>query len=120
MTTGTKTIKQKLFFSAMILAFMWVITGDLVSIHLKVIFGEKVDSNWHHPLAKTQKDDSTYKVLKHKADGSSKVKHLSFIGSHTIKISYASQDYHYYDANTQILHFQDVGFLFLRGPPSVS
>jgi len=120
MTTGTKTIKQKLFFSAMILAFMWVITGDLVSIHLKVIFGDKVKSDWHQPYAKTHKDDSTYKVQKHKTDGSSKIKHFSFITSNIINISLASRNYHYYDANTQILHFQDVGFLSLRGPPTVS
>ena len=119
MTTGAKTIKQKLFFSAMIIAFMWVITGDLVSIHLKVIFGEKIDSSWHHPFAKTHKDDSTYKVQNHKTDGSSKVKHLSFIGSHTTDIKLAANEYQYHNSNTQILHLQDVGFLFLRGPPSL-
>ena len=120
MTTQTKSIKQKLFFSAMILAFIWVITGDLVSIHLKVIFGEKVKSDWHQPYAKTHKDDNTYKVQKNKTDGSSKVKHLSFIVNDVLIISLRSHDYHYHNSNTQILHLQELGFLFLRGPPSLA
>lgn len=119
MTAKTKTIKQKLFFSAMALAFIWVIVGDLVSIHLTVYFGEIINSSWHHPFAKTHKDDNTFKVQKHKTDGSSKVKPLSFNSSNGFYIHHASSDYYYFDANTQILHFQDVGYLFLRGPPSL-
>jgi len=120
MTSVTKTIKQKLFYSAMVFAFMWVITGDLVSIHLKVIFGDKVKSDWHQPYTKTHKDDSTYKVQKSKTDGSSKVKHLSFIGSDVLRFSLTSNDYNYQNSNTQILRLQKLGFLFLRGPPSLA
>jgi len=119
MTTGTKTIKQKLFFSAMVFAFMWVITGDLVSIHLKVIFGEKVKADWHQPFAKTHKDDSTYKVQNHKSDGSSKVKHLSFITSKIIAINIVSRSYKYFESNNHSSYLQEIAFLFLRGPPSL-
>jgi len=118
MTKQTKSIKQKLFFSAMVLAFMWVIIGDLVAIHLELIYGNK-NSNWHQPYTKTHKDDQqTYKVKTQKTDGSSKVKHHSFISSSTSKTHIALQDYHYYNINTQLLHSQHLGLRYLRGPPS--
>jgi len=119
MTTGTKTIKQKLFFSAMVLAFMWVITGDLVSIHLEVIFGKQVDSSWHHPLAKTHKDDgATFKVKQHKSDSGNK--HLDFTNeAEYLPITLSKENL----ATSTLLQFtlhQYQQNLFLRGPPSLA
>jgi len=52
---------------------MWVIVGDLVSIHMELIFGTK-NINWHHPFAKTQKTDSAaFKVKKDKNGHEQKV-----------------------------------------------
>jgi len=117
MTTGTKTIKQKLFFSAMVLAFAWVITGDLVSIHLEVIFGKKIDSSWHHPFAKTHKDDSTYKVKNHKSD--SQNKHLDFVHE-AWELSLFQLINKSTNRITQLFtaHYQQQN-LCLRGPPSL-
>jgi len=120
MTTGAKTIKQKLFFSAMIIAFMWVIAGDLVSIHLNVIFGKNTDSSWHHPYAKTHKDDNTYKVKKLKSNASSKVKHLCFITPQVSSIQLASSNYLYLQLDHHTLHFREGESSLLRGPPSLS
>ena len=118
MTTGTKTIKQKLFFSAMVLAFMWVIIGDLVTIHLEVYFGKKVKGDWHQPYSKTHKDDTaTYKVKTHKTDGSNK--HLDFDDeTWALSIFHTSNK----SSNFIIYHFtahQQQKSLFLRGPPSL-
>lgn len=117
MTTGAKTIKQKLFFSTMVLAFMWVIIGDLVTIHLEVYFGKKINTCWHNPLAKTHKDDnSTFKVKNHKSDSQSK--HLDFDNETWVLSLFQSVGIsinsiaHYFTAHPQPQR------IFLRGPPS--
>ncbi|MCK5857002.1 MAG: hypothetical protein KAG64_05900 [Bacteroidales bacterium] len=120
MTTGTKTIKQKLFFSTMILAFMWVVVGDLISIHLDVIFDEQVDSNWHHPFAKTHKDDGkTYKVKSHKIDSASKSNHFAFVGNKYSELIKVSSTFNYYQNYCNLLSFQKYNIPLLRGPPSL-
>ena len=54
--------KYRLYFSAMIFAFLWVIIGDLVNMHIHVITGKDLYGH-HHPFAKTQKSEKkSFKV----------------------------------------------------------
>ena len=120
MTTKTKSIKQKLFFSAMIMAFLWVIIGDLVSIHLNVIYGE-TKSDWHQPLAKTQKTEKkTYKVGSHNSSDYSKLLHLSFIGENIYTLRIVSTKIANYTINTKSFQTFESLTYYLRGPPSLA
>ncbi len=120
MTTKTKSIKQKLFFSAMIMAFLWVIIGDLVSIHLNVIYGD-TKSDWHQPLAKTQKTEKkTYKVGSHNSSDYSKLLHLSFIGENLFVLKVFSNKISHFTFDIQAFRISEDQTLFLRGPPSVA
>ena len=120
MTTFTKSIKQKLYLSAMIIAFTWMIIGDLVSFHLELILGDN-QNHWHHPFAKTQKNDSkTYKVKSHKTDGFSKSGHFSFIGEKPYKLIINLDEYSIYHVNIRTHLFDKICTLFLQGPPVLS
>jgi hypothetical protein len=120
MTAVTKSTRQKLYFSAMIFAFTWMIIGDLVSFHLELILGDN-QNHWHHPFAKTQKNDSkTYKVKSQKTDDSSKSGHSSFIGEKPYKLIIHLNEVSIYNVNTRTLLFDKIFTLFLRGPPVFS
>ena len=61
-----RTTKYRLFLSTMIFAFMWVIIGDLVSMHIQVIYGDDIVE--HQPFTKTEKSDKkSFKVDNKKA-----------------------------------------------------
>jgi hypothetical protein len=63
--------KYRIFFSAMIFAFMWVIIGDLVSMHIKVIYGDDIQK--HQPFSKTDKSGKKdFKVKSTKTSNYSK------------------------------------------------
>jgi len=108
-------------FSAMVISFLWVIIGDLVSIHLKVYFGDTHSECQHHPFAKTNKSDTKYfKVKDHKSKDDSAVDHLSFISSISLKINIPiTVDFY----NSQIIDLSISEILVSvsqRGPPSIA
>ena len=66
-----RTTKYRLFLLSMIFAFMWVIIGDLVSMHIQVIYGD--DLVEHQPFTKTDKSDKkSFKVDNKKASNAVK------------------------------------------------
>jgi len=119
MTNESKSIRQKMFFSAMVIAFMWVITGDLVAFHLELIYG-KASNNWHQPYAKTHKDDvKVFKVKTQKADNSSKSKQLHFLIAKSFENYIVSQLISFSVASSGITQVVEVESRTLRGPPSL-
>ena len=63
-----KTTKYKLFLASMVFAFMWVIIGDLVSMHIHIIYDK--DIAHHQPFTKTHKSDKhSFKVDSKKDSG---------------------------------------------------
>ena len=78
-TTYNKLPKYKLFFGAMIFAFLWVIIGDLVNMHIRVITGEDLYGH-HQPYAKSNKTDKkAFKVKDKKAGNDSKDLDTNFL-----------------------------------------
>ncbi len=72
-----RTSKYKIFLSVMILSFLWVIIGDLVAMHIKLIYD--VDIQSQYPFTKTQKTDSkTYKTQKNKSSDDNQILYLDF------------------------------------------
>jgi len=71
-------IKHKLYLGLIIFSFVWVIIGDLVSMHMRVI--SHIDLQQHSPFAnihKTVKKDSKQKSYKYFDEGINF--HLDFI-----------------------------------------
>jgi hypothetical protein len=64
--------KYRLYFTAMVFAFLWVIIGDLVAMHIRVIAGIDL-YGCHQPFAKTHKEQKNFKVKSHKTIDGSKV-----------------------------------------------
>lgn len=60
--------KRKILLTSIIFfSFLWVVIGDLVAMHINVIYD--VDIYELQPFAKTQKsDEKTYKITKGKSD----------------------------------------------------
>jgi hypothetical protein len=104
----------------MMIAFMWVVIGDLVSIHMELIFGTK-NINWHHPFAKTQKSDSkTFKVKTDKKshhDGGPAVAILNEQQQNGFFESWMKQLY--FVEPDMALHLPCPG-MRMRGPPSLT
>jgi len=83
---GNKTSKYKLFLCVMIFSFVWVIIGDLVAMHIKVI--HDVDIN-RSPFSKTQKPDSKiYKSQKSKIFDDNTFLGLAFVVSAPKTLAY--------------------------------
>ncbi len=106
-------------FTAMVVSFLWVIIGDLVSIHLKVYFGDKYSECQHHPFAKTNKGDTKYfKVKDHKSKDDSSINHLVFIASNSININTLKAfDFYNYQIIDLSIHKILVS-VSQRGPPA--
>jgi len=80
------TPKYKLFLSAMIFAFLWVIIGDLVNMHVRVITGKDLYGH-HQPFSKTHKPDKkTFKVKGKKSSDNSNSFDFSFFSEETSSI----------------------------------
>lgn len=78
-STYNKLPKYKLFFGAMIFAFLWVIIGDLVNMHIRVITGDDLYGH-HQPYAKSNKTDKkSFKVKDKKAGNDSKELDINFL-----------------------------------------
>ena len=108
-------------FSAMLISFLWVIIGDLVSIHLKVYFEDKHSECQHHPFAKTHKSDAKYfKVKDHKSKDNSSINYLSIIVSNSFSLNtLITTDFY----NSQIIDLSIHKILISlpkRGPPSIA
>ena len=69
--------KYKVFLSVMIFSFLWVIIGDLVAMHIRVIYD--VDIQSQYPFSKTHKTDGKiYKTQKNKSSDDNHLLHLDF------------------------------------------
>ena len=67
-TNMKRTTKYRLFLASMVFAFMWVIIGDLVSMHIHIIYNK--DIAHHQPFTKTHKSDKkSFKVDSKKDSG---------------------------------------------------
>jgi len=74
------TSKYNLVLSVMIFSFLWVIIGDLVAMHAKLIYD--VDIQDQSPFAKTQKSDKkVYQVQKNKASDDDNSSGIVFIST---------------------------------------
>ena len=59
--------RYKIFLSVMIFAFLWVIIGDLVNMHVRVFTGKDLYGH-HQPFAKAHKHDkNVFKVKTQKS-----------------------------------------------------
>ena len=108
-------------FTAMVVSFLWVIIGDLVSIHLKVYFGDTHSECQHHPFAKTHKSDTkVLKVKDHKSKEDSSTNHSSFIASNLININpliaTAFCDFQFIDLSVNRILIS----VSQRGPPTIA
>jgi len=75
--TYHKLPKYKLFFGAMIFAFLWVIIGDLVNMHVRAITGGDLYGH-HQPYAKSNKTDKkSFQVKDKKSSNDGKSLDLS-------------------------------------------
>ena len=106
-------------FTAMVVSFLWVIIGDLVSIHIKVYFGDTHSECQHHPFAKTNKGDTKYfKVKDHKAKDDSSINHLVFIASNSLSLntlkSFDVRNYQIIDLSIRL----NITSISQRGPPT--
>ena len=106
-------------FTAMVVSFLWVIIGDLVSIHLKVYFGDTHSECQHHPFAKTNKNDTKYfKVKDHKSKDDSSLNHLVFIASNSLNINtlkaFDVYNYQIIDLSIRL----NITSISQRGPPT--
>jgi len=71
------SVKYKAFLSVMIFLFLWIIIGDLVAMHIRVIYN--VDIQSQYPFGKTHKaDGKTYKTQKNKSSDDNHLLHLNF------------------------------------------
>lgn len=101
--TGRKPNRTKLFTVLSIIAFTWVILGDLVAMHINVICDINVYS--HQPYAKTQK--SNEKCIKAKKDDTST--HTFFVDL----LFHSEQDsQHVYSDFTKINFLTELDFNF--------
>ncbi len=64
--------QYRLYFATMIFAFLWVIIGDLVAMHIRVIAGVDL-FGCHQPFAKTHKEQKNFKVKNYKTAGNSNI-----------------------------------------------
>lgn len=118
MINKTRSKNHKHILMVMIFTFIWVIFGDLVSIHMDVIFGFE-RANWNQPFAKTQKTDhKVYKAGSHKAVDSSKQIQFSFIGSNVVEIVRSTQENENLIIVSRLIQFEHDLAQLLRGPPS--
>jgi len=108
-------------FTAMVVSFLWVIIGDLVSIHLKVYFGDTHSECQHHPFAKTHKSDTkVLKVKDQKSKGDSSANHLVFIESSSINLTPLVATEFYTSQIIELSLRQTLVLVSQRGPPSIA
>ncbi len=120
MTIVNKKSRYRLYFTAMIFAFLWVIIGDLVAMHIRVIAGIDL-YGCHQPFAKTHKDQKNFKVKNHKSVDNSKIIN-SFLSAD--KLLFSAN----YFIKITICNFSSVNIILqslipdntLRGSPSIS
>ena len=118
MKSRYQTPNRKLFFSIMMAAFMWVVLGDLVSMHIELIFGKNV--NWHHPFAKTQKNDGkTFKVKSEKKAGHSTSHHDALVSKQKTGTGVSGSGLHLFVFELKSKSQKYCSDNHLRGPPSL-
>lgn len=110
-----KSFKKKLFFSLMIFTFSWVIIGDLVSMHLRVIYNIDI----HNSQTFTKKDNSV-KIKKGKSDFGNTIL-LSFL-TETNKPSLANNSFFFIISFIEKLNIFSSEIIKLsigRAPPTI-
>jgi len=118
MNKNYQSPKRRLFFSIMMATFMWVVLGDLVSMHIELIFGQNI--NWHHPFAKTQKNDGkTFKVKPEKKADHSGSQFKALASKQKIKVSSTGSHYHLFAFELKLKSQKYCSGSHLRGPPSL-
>ena len=112
-----KRVINKILLSTMIITFMWVIIGDLVNMHMKLIY--KKDLNKHNTYyTKSHKSDKkdyliSAKVVKDTKDFGNI---SNSIFNFNISVNFTNIYF------VEIVNFKTNNFhssLFLRGPPSL-
>ncbi len=89
-STYNKSTKNKLFLSIMIFAFLWVIIGDLVNMHVRVITGKDLYGH-HQPFSKTHKSNGkTFKVGSKKINKTTNNSIVNLFFSESIQATFLS------------------------------
>ncbi len=114
-----KTTKYRLYFTTMIFAFLWVIIGDLVAMHIRVIAGVDL-FGCHQPFAKTHKEQKSFNIKNCKSAGNSNFSDIPFNNESKTELKLFCNGI-FIDFNT-IVSFIIIEYssqIFLRGPPLV-
>ena len=109
--------RYRLYFAIMIFAFLWVIIGDLVAMHIRVIAGVDL-FGCHQPFAKTHKEQKSFKVKNYKTAGNSNISGSAFINESRTIVTLFCKGINI-ELNT-ILDFKIQEYspqISLRGPP---
>jgi hypothetical protein len=107
-----------MYFAAMIFALMWVVIGDLVEMHIHVIYGQDLYDS-HQPYTKSKKaDHQAFKVKTQKSlDFAKTGLAFSDFDSKTDKVYFALIDVFNSIIKTPFVSNRHLYTCAFRGPP---
>ncbi|MBN2669134.1 MAG: hypothetical protein JXR60_07885 [Bacteroidales bacterium] len=111
--------KSKLYFATMIFAFLWVIIGDLVAMHIHVIYGKDL-YDCHQPYSKSHKtsDHKDFQIKTQKAEKAFKSLKIHALLPNQFSANFQKISYKVFNDCAQSFVFQhNIPNPDLRGPP---
>jgi len=115
----TKPSRNRMYFTAMIFALMWVVIGDLVAMHIHVITGQDL-YDCHQPYTKSKKaDHKTFKIKTQKSiDFSNMGLAFSEFNSQIDKVYFSLIEVFNVSIKTPFVSSRHLYSCAFRGPPA--